>query len=70
MNIELNQDELNLLIECITKSKNITLENLDCYCNETYTLTGDLKDQLNYLDSLYNLKFKLCNYSIALQEEN
>ena len=70
MNIELNQNELNLLIECITQSKNIVLENLDCYCEEPYTLSEDIKDQTDYLESLYNLKFKLCNYSFELQEEN
>ena len=70
MNIELNQNELNLLIECITQSKNIVLENLDCYCEEPYTLSGDIKDQTDYFESLYNLKFKLCNYSFELQEEN
>ena len=70
MNIELSQEELNLLIECITESKNKELELLDSYWDEEFILIGDITDITNYLDSLYDLKFKLCNYSIEYQEEN
>ena len=70
MNIELNQDELNLLIECVTESKNNLLEELNSYFDESFTLLGDITDLTDYLDSLYSLKFKLCNYSIEFQEEN
>lgn len=70
MNVELNRDELNLLIECITESKNNLLEVLDSYWDESFTLIGDITDTTDYLDSLYSLKFKLCNYSVELQEEN
>lgn len=70
MNIELSQDELNLLIECVTESKNRELDLLDSYWDEEFILIGDITNITNYLDSLYNLKFKLCNYSIESQEEN
>lgn len=70
MNIELNQEELNLLIECITESKNKLLETLDSYFDESFTLFGDVTDIADYLESLYGLKFKLCNYSVEFQEEN
>lgn len=70
MNIELNQDELNLVIECITESKNNLLELFQFYWDESFTLRGNITDLTDYLDSLYGLKFKLCNYSIEFQEEN
>ena len=70
MKIELSQDELNLLIECVTESKNKELELLDSYWDEEFIFIGDITDLTNYIDSLYNIKFKLCKYSIEYQEEN
>lgn len=71
MNIELNQDELNLVIECITESKNNLLELLESYWDVSFTLRSDFTDFLtDYLYSLYVLKFKLCNYSTEFKEEN
>lgn len=62
MNIILNQEELNLLIELITDRKNELLEDLELNIN-------DLLD-LDYLSEIFNLKSKLCNYSVLNQEEN
>lgn len=67
MNIELNQDELNILIESLSEQKNEIL----CHIFNDQILNIDDLDYLkDSLDSIYTLKTKLCNYSIAYQEEN
>lgn len=74
MNIELNQEELNLLIESLTKEKNNLLYQINNIRDGISSFDYDLLDYLDYfqesLNSIYNLKTKLCNYSIAYQEEN
>lgn len=62
MNIILNQEELNLLIELITDRKNELLEDLELNINDVL--------DLDYLSEIFNLKSKLCNYSVLNQEEN
>lgn len=70
MKIELNQEDLNLLITCVTESKNNILELLKLINEDELTYFGDV-DELSYrLYSLSDLKTKLCNYSIELLEEN
>ena len=69
MKIELNQEELSLLIECVTDSKNGILEMLEKNWDYEYPLMGDITDLTNYLENLYIVKNKLCNYSIENREE-
>lgn len=66
MKIELNQEELNYLIEIVTERKNDMLTFL--IDNDDITL--DLDSYTQDLSSLYDLKTKLCNYSIMFMEEN
>lgn len=66
MNIDLNQNELNILIESISAQKNEILRHLFY----EQILNSDELDYLKEsLDSIYTLKTKLCNYSIAFKEE-
>lgn len=73
MNIELNQEELDLLIDSVTKEKNNTLfqinnirEGISLSDYNLYDFLDHLQERLN---SIYDLKTKLCNYSIENQEE-
>lgn len=70
MNIELNQEELNLLIECVIETKNNTLELLKLINEDRIEFLGQIDELSNRLYSLYDLKTKLFNFSIQLQEEN
>ena len=74
MNIELNQKELDLLIDSVTKEKNNTLFQIHNISEELSLSDYDFLEYLDYLrerlSSIYDLKTKLCNYSIACQEEN
>ncbi len=70
MKIELNQEELNLLIESITNSKNDILDMLEKEWDYEYPLIDDITNLTNYLENLYIIKNKLCNYSIENQEAN
>lgn len=67
MNIELNVDELNLIIESLSDTKSRIFDFID--------FDSDLVDPIRvyyeaYYDSICTLKTKLCNYSLAFQEEN
>lgn len=74
MNIELNQEELDLLIDSVTKEKNNTLFQIHNIREGISLSDYDLLEFLDHLQerlsSIYDLKTKLCNYSISLQEEN
>lgn len=69
MKIELNQEELNLLIESVTDSKNDIIEKLEEEWDDEYPFMDDISDLTKYLENLYIIKNKLCNYSIENQEE-
>ena len=69
MKIELNQEELNLLIESVTDSKNDIINMLEKEWDYEYPLIDDITNLTNYLENLYIIKNKLCNYSIENQEE-
>ena len=70
MKIELSQEELSLLIECVTDSKNGILEILEQKWDDEYPIITDVSDLTKYLENIYILKSKLCNYSILNLEEN
>lgn len=70
MKIELNKEELNLLIECVTDAKNDILEMLEQRWDDEYPIITDVSDLTKYLENIYLLKTKLCNYSILNLEEN
>ena len=74
MNIELNIEELDLLIDSLTKEKNNMNFQINNIIDEIYLSDHDASDFLDYLierlSSIYNLKTKLCNYSIQFKEEN
>ena len=70
MKIELNQEELNLLIECVSDSKNGILEILEQKWDDEFPFMDDISHLKKYLENLYFIKNKLCNYSILNQGEN
>ena len=70
MKIELSQDELNLLIESVTDSKNDILGKLEMEWYDEFPIIDDISDLTKYLENLYSIKNKLCNYSILNQGEN
>lgn len=69
MKIELNKEELSLLIESVTDSKNGILEMLEKNWDYEYPLMDDIANLTKYLEDLYSIKTKLCNYSLLNQEE-
>lgn len=70
MKIELSQEELNLLIEAVTDSKNDIFGKLEMEWYDDFPVIDYISDLTKYLENLYSLKNKLCNYSILNQEEN
>ena len=70
MKIELSQEELNLLIESVTDSKNDILRDLENDWYDEFPIIDDISDLTKNLENLYLIKNKLCNYSILNQGEN
>lgn len=70
MNIELNQEELNILIESLTTEKNSYLSSLIVLLEDENVDNDEIITYRSNLNQIYNLKSKLCNYSIQYQEEN
>lgn len=70
MKIELSKEELNLLIESVTDSKNDILGKLEMEWYDDFPFIDDISDLTKYLENLYSIKNKLYNYSILNQEEN
>lgn len=73
MNIKLNQDELNLLIDLVSSIKEATyyviledLNNIESKINDIYTIKV-LNKNFTFYCFLSDLKTKLCNYSVELQ---
>lgn len=70
MKIEISQEELNLLIESVTDSKNDILGKLEMEWYDEFPIIDDISDLTKYLENLYSIKNKLCNYSTLNQGEN